>query len=147
MRIRRPAFITLMSASFFRLFKLQGNGERFITYYERAHGPLNRPKSRLRYSNGEYKVVDTESCTVIGSSQSHDLDIDSKSDARPNQNGVIRYKGRHFIFDLFSLDGRQSAKEYRLNLDEIRPTDSSSTLKAVRPACAYSTVSAEATEK
>jgi len=83
-----------------------GDGNEDVFYHERSRGPLNRPGAQQYYASGAYSVIDFERCELKGRAEAHDPFEDSQPPRRlQNYSGVIKYRGKHYIFDLFELLG------------------------------------------
>src|SRR5436309_2816482 len=80
------------------------DGKEHVFYYERSRGPLNGPAAQQHYANGGYSVIDFDRCEFKGFAEAHDPYEDSQPPRLlQNQSGIIKYKGKHYIFDLSEL--------------------------------------------
>lgn len=106
----------------FRLFKVNidndaANGDEYVLY---AEGYFN--KERNAYLFNTYTVIDLKKCeddvrAYVGSPD----DIKNKSNAK-NYNGIIRYRGRNYIFALLQNEGnrlilKKYSKKYNNMID------------------------------
>jgi hypothetical protein len=109
----------------FKLFVVDLNndpkdGKEQVFYYERAQGPLNRPDAKLAYGSGGYRVIDLDRCEVTGGANSHDPYSYFYKRSLDNYSGIVRYQGKHYVFDLYELDGSDRNPDnphYRLVLN------------------------------
>jgi len=118
------------------------DGKEHVFYYERAQGPLNRPDSKLNYANGGYSVIDLDRCELKGGAPTNDPYSYFYKRPLENHSGIIRYKGKHYIFDLADLDASDRDPDnpiYRLRLDAYG-TYSRKVEPRLGPVCAFSTI-------
>ncbi len=118
------------------------DGKEHVFYYERAQGPLNRPDAKLNYANGGYRVIDFDRCELKGGSPTNDPYSYFYKRPLENYNGIIRYRGKHYIFDLADLDGSDRNPDnpnYGLRLDSYG-TYSRKVEPRLGPICAFSTI-------
>lgn len=74
-----------------------------------------------RYRNGKYGVINPKSCAEVGLVLAHDpYDYDRKREVN-NVNGIIRYKGSNYIFDLYRLTTEHDV--YELHIAGYSPKD------------------------
>ncbi len=131
----------------FKLFLVDINnnpkdGKEHVFYYERAEGPLNRPVSKQIYGNGAYAVFDLDRCEVKRGANVHDPYSYFYKRPLENYNGIIDYRGRHYIFDLADLDGSDRDPKnpnYRLQVDG-HAKFGKETKPRLGPICSYSTI-------
>lgn len=118
------------------------DGKEHVFYYERAQGPLNRPDAKLNFANGGYWVIDLDRCELEGGSPTNDPFSYFYNRRLDNYNGIIRYKGKHYIFNLSDLDGSDRNPDnpnYRLRLDSYG-TYSRKVEPRLGPVCAFGTI-------
>lgn len=119
------------------------DGREHVFYYERSRGPLNKPGAQQFYASGQYSVIDLDRCELKGAVVAHDPYEDSQPVRRlQNYSGIIRYKGKHYVFDLFepiTIESDPKNPSFRLRLDgyakfgrEVRPR--------LGPLCAYTSL-------
>lgn len=107
----------------FKLFKVDINnnsqdGDEYVFYEERYRG-----EKVADMRGGDYRVVDFKKCKVLAKvivDQSGDLET------RPAYNGIIKYKGKHYIYDLYV------AGYYSLNSDGYNAKK-----KKMMPICSF----------
>jgi uncharacterized protein len=92
----------------FKLFRVDakvdgGGGIEGVFYCERERGPFNWPEAKQLDTHGGYQVVDTKRCQAKDGVPSHDSYSYSFNHALENYNGIIIYKGKHYIFDLHEV--------------------------------------------
>jgi len=97
------------------------DGTENVFYFERVEGPLNVPGAQRIVGNGGYSVIDLDRCELKGASRI--TDPYSYSDKRPleNYNGIIKYKGKYYIFDLSDLDRTLRLDGYSTYSDQVEP--------------------------
>lgn len=94
------------------------DGKEHVFYHEREEGPLNRSGAELNFGNGGYWIVDLDRCELKGGSRTTDpYSYDSYLRPLENYNGIIRYKGKHYIFDLYQGEDDLKNPSYGLGLD------------------------------
>jgi len=108
------------------------DGKEHVFYYERAQGPLNMPNAQLIYGNGGYSVIDLDRCELKGGSRTNDPYSYFHKRPLETYNGIIKYKGRHYIFDLADLDGTLRLDRYGTYSPRVEPR--------LGPVCAFSTL-------
>jgi len=131
----------------FKLFLVDINnnpkdGKEHVFYYERAQGPLNQPDAKLNYANGGYSVIDLDRCGLKGGAEAHDPYSYFYQRPLENFSGIIRYRDRHYIFDLFELEGADrdpNNPNYRLHLSGYSMFGRE-TKPRLGPICTYSTL-------
>ena len=131
----------------FKLFLVDINnnaqdGKEHVFYYERAQGPLNRPDAKLNYGNGGYSVIDLDRCELRRGAEAHDPYSYFDQHPLENYSGIIRYQDKHYIFDLYELEGAgrdPNNPNYRLHLNGYS-TFGRETTPRLGPVCTYSTL-------
>jgi uncharacterized protein len=99
-----------------KLFKVDindnpGDGIESVFYNEHEQGPLNKPSERQIDTNGGYWVVDLKRCQKNRGVLTNDPYSYNFQHPLENYNGIISYKGKHYIFDLFELDVKARTPE------------------------------------
>jgi len=97
----------------------EGNRTEDIFYCERAHGPLNMQGIAQSYMPGGYTVTDLKHCQILRGVLTQDHYSYEFHHPLNNVNGLIMYKGKHYIFELREIDKAVRAPEkasYELEL-------------------------------
>jgi hypothetical protein len=118
------------------------DGKEHVVYYERAEGPLNRPETKPNFANGGYWVIDVDRCETKGGALTNDPYSYFYARELRNYNGIIRYAGKHYIFDLYELatkDPDPKNTQYSLRLDGYARFPGGARPR-LGPICSYSTV-------
>lgn len=107
----------------FKLFKVdisntKEDGDEYVFYEERYTG-----KKFTELRGGDYKVVDLNNCKIITRVS---VDQGAAPESPPAYHGIIKYKGRHYIFDL------HVAGYYVLNLEGYNTKR-----RRMMPVCSY----------
>lgn len=95
----------------FKLFKVNldndfNNGDEFVFYAEGYRSPV-RGKYVTEYTYGGYEILDLKNCkTKYGASTRDPYDYE-KQQPIENYNGIIKYKGAYYVFDLYDETGRR----------------------------------------
>lgn len=84
----------------FKLYKVNidnnmKNGDEYVLY---AEGYYNEESGLYFY--GGYTIVDVKKCTTDGGTNTNDPYDYKKNIPLDNHNGIVRYKGRCYVFDL-----------------------------------------------
>ena len=125
----------------FKIFQLDANndpkdGEEIVVYFERTRGPANRPAETTITGDGGYYAYSAKSCSPIAWVPTHDPYNYFFQRPVENHNGVISYRSKFYVFDLYALIGSDAFPadpHYRLHV---------STLNSARGEwCSYSTLS------
>lgn len=100
----------------FKHFRLSLTGDEGgrtddIFYCERAHGPLNRVGATQFDTHGGYTVTDLKRCRALDEVSTRDQYSYSFHHPLDNVNGIVVYKGKHYIFDLRENDNKAHAPE------------------------------------
>ena len=93
------------------------NGKELIVYFERAIGRDFRGDNI--YGNGGYNVFDSRNCALIPVDSTHDPYSYFWKRPLENYNGILFYRDRYYVFDLYELDGSDRDPEnpiYRLHI-------------------------------
>jgi hypothetical protein len=113
------------------------NGAELVVYSERIYGPANKEQKRY-YGNGGYSFFRGDECEYIGGVTTHDPYSYLHQQPRENYNGLISYRDKYYVFDLYDLDGSdRDANEpsYYLSLYTLDDTRTNW--------CSFSTISPE----
>lgn len=96
------------------------SGPDLLFYFEAKLGPQDgRRRGGASYSDGGYAVVNTRQCKVLGVTPTHDATNYLSGATRQNYNGVIRYEGKAYAFDIYQLTDA-STSDFRLRLEGLR---------------------------
>jgi hypothetical protein len=101
----------------FRLYRADINnnradGEEYVFYHEKfLHAshlgqPLDPQDGEEYDERGAYRVVDLQRCKIVGSIPTNEL---GNMATVPDYHGVIAYKQRHYIVDVYPLGGGQES--------------------------------------
>jgi len=97
----------------FRLYKGNFNndatdGDEFVFYYDQlVPQPVNPLELAVpgSESSGDYRVVDFEHCEILDTAHVDMARQFERNEAkRPGYNGLIKYQGRFYLFDLYPVD-------------------------------------------
>lgn len=146
-RYRRNVCEHFRGTANFKLYEVDINndpagGKEKVFHYERAQGPLNRPDRKVVLGNGKYQIVDLGRCEVVGGSETHDPYSYFYQRPLKNYNGIIKYKGKHYIFDLYDLDGSdrdENKHNYTLRLNGYA-VDARGSKPRLVPNCSFNTL-------
>jgi hypothetical protein len=103
----------------FKLFKVNldndmKNGNEFVFYAEGYRLAIPR-QFTAEYTYGGYRIIDLKTCKIITGVSTNDPFDYEKQQPLENYNGIIKYKGEYYVFDLYK---RQTHKVYRLVLEK-----------------------------
>lgn len=97
------------------------NGDELISSFQRIKGPVNHPDRPQVLGNGGYKLLGHSGCEVLSEMEAHDpYDYFTKTEAQ-NYSGLIEYKKRFYVFDLYALGAKPTgagAAPYSLTLSQ-----------------------------
>ena len=102
------------------------NGKEYLFYFERAVGPRNRQGMRQMTINGGYNLINFQDCEITNAIPTNDPYDYFRDRPSPNYNGIIRYRSKHYIFDLWSIGTLKSSQDqtvYLLNLYRLEKRD------------------------
>jgi hypothetical protein len=110
--LRRKVCARYVCTRNFELYELDVNGnpkdgKELIMHCEEAVGPWNRSSPPIK-TNGFFRAVETASCTPSGGMRTHDRVDYRTMSTKTTFNGIIRYKGRHLMFDLRQALGQDA---------------------------------------
>ena len=125
----------------FKIFQFDANndpkdGEEIVAYFEGARGPANRPGETTFTGNGGYRAYSAKSCARAAGVSTNDPYNYFFQRPVANYNGVISYRNKFYVFDLYALIGSDAFPvdpHYELDV---------ATLNSARSEwCSYSTLS------
>lgn len=105
----------------FKLFKVNldnstTNDNKLVLYAEGYRNPI-KERYMDEYTYGGYKIIDLQSCKTRGYWPTRDPFDYNRQQPIENYNGIIKYKGAYYVFDLREETGRRlSLRKYNKNI-------------------------------